>query len=102
MTRFEIRVALSAMTDIQKISRWWVKHRPASPRLFDRELDAMLGLLEVQPEIGRRVQLKAYGDVHVIMLRRSRYVVVYRIVEQEQAIWIVRVRHGRRRPLKQR
>jgi len=102
MARFEIRIAPSAMADIQKISRWWVKHRPASPRLFDRELDAILDLLEIQPEIGRRVQLKAYGEVHVILLRRSKYVVVYRIAEQEQAVWIVRVRHGRRRPLRQR
>jgi hypothetical protein len=50
MARFEIRIASSAMADIQKISRWWVKHRPASPRLFDRELDAILDLLELQPE----------------------------------------------------
>jgi plasmid stabilization system protein ParE len=102
MTRLEIRVAPSAMADIQKISRWWGKHRPASPRLFDRELDAMLDLLEVQPEIGRRVQLKAYGAVHVIVLRRSRYLVVYKIVEQAQEIWILRVRHGHRRPLRRR
>ena len=102
MGRFEIRVALGAMADIQKISRWWIKHRSASPLLFDRELDAILDLLEIHPEIGRRVQLKAYGEVHVIVLRRSRYIVVYRIVEQEQTVWIVRVRHGRRRPLQQR
>jgi plasmid stabilization system protein ParE len=102
MARFEIRVAPSAMADIQKISRWWVKNRSASPRLFDRELDAILDLLEVHPEIGRRVQLKAYGEVHMIVLRRSQYVVVYRIVEQDHAVWIVRVRHGRRRPLRRR
>lgn len=102
MARFEIRVAPSAMTDIQKISRWWIKHRSAAPRLFDRELDAILDVLEIQPEIGRRVRLKAYGEVHVIVLRRSRYVVVYRIDEPEQAVWIVRVRHGRRRPLRKR
>jgi plasmid stabilization system protein ParE len=102
MARFEIRVAPSAMADIQKISRWWIKHRPASPRLFDRELDTILDLLESQPEIGRRVQLKAHGEVHVIVLRRSRYIVVYRIAEQEQIVWIVRVRHGRRRPLQKR
>ncbi|HSK00550.1 MAG TPA: type II toxin-antitoxin system RelE/ParE family toxin [Kofleriaceae bacterium] len=86
MARFEIRVAPSAMADIQKISRWWIKNRSASPRLFDRELDAILDLLEVHPEIGRRLELKAYGEVHVTALRRSQYVVVYRIVEQEQAV----------------
>jgi plasmid stabilization system protein ParE len=102
MARFQVRVAQSAMADIQKISRWWIKHRSASPLLFDRELDIMLDLLEVQPAIGRRVRLKAYGEVHVIVLRRSKYMVVYRIFEQEQAVWIVRVRHGRRRPLQRR
>lgn len=100
--RFEIRVASSAMADIQKISRWWIKHRRAAPRLFDHELDQALDLLEVHPEIGKATRLKAYGDVRRIVLRRSEYLVLYRVVEPDRQVWIVRIRYGGRKPLRPR
>ena len=102
MPRCEIRIAASAMADIRKISEWWRKHRSAAPHLFDQELEAILDLLENHPGIGHRVTLRAYGEVRAIVLHRSQYVVMYRILEEEQAVWIVRVRHSRRRPLQTR
>ena len=99
MSRFEIRIAPSAMAAIQKISRWWVKNRRASPRLFDYELDTILSLLEVQPEIGKAITLRSHGEVRVVVLRRSRCLVAYRVLPLEQQVWIVQVRHGSRRPM---
>ena len=90
------------MADIEKISAWWSKHRTAAPRLFDRELDAMLDLLEHHPGVGRRITLRAHGEVRSIVLHRSQYVVMYRLLEAERVVWIVRVRHTRRRPLQTR
>lgn len=100
MARYEIRIAASAMTDIRAISKWWRKHRASAPRLFDRELGAVLALLESHPGIGAPKTLRAHGEVRTISLHRSQYVVMYRIAEAEQAVAIVRVRHGRRRPLR--
>jgi plasmid stabilization system protein ParE len=102
MPCYEIRVAASAMADIKKISEWWSRHRSAAPRLFDRELDTILGLLEHHPGIGRRIALRAHGEVRSIVLHRSQHVVMYRLLEEERAVWIVRVRHTRRRPLQTR
>jgi plasmid stabilization system protein ParE len=99
MKRFEIRVAERAMTEIRKISRWWRRHRHAAPLLFDRELDTILDLLESQPEIGTFRRLAGVGDVHVVILRRSRYLVAYQIFPEEKQVWIVRVRHTSRRPV---
>lgn len=99
MVDFEIRIAARALAEIEKISRWWMNHRPASPRLFDHELATILDLLEVQPEIGTAKRLPTVGDVRVVVLRRSRYLVMYQIVAAEQQVWIVRVRQGSRRPI---
>jgi plasmid stabilization system protein ParE len=98
MTRFEVRIAHRAMAEIRSISRWWRRHRKAAPLLFDRELDAILELLESHPDIGARRRLRGTGDVHVVVLRRSRYLVAYQLVAHEQQVWIVRLRHASRRP----
>lgn len=100
MPRFEIRIADRAMAEIRKVSRWWRKHRRAAPLLFDHELDAVLELLEAYPEIGVLRKLKSAGDVRVAVLRRSRYLVMYQVLRDEQQVWIVRVRHASRRPLR--
>src|SRR5262245_30687855 len=100
--RFGVRIAHSAMADIEKISRWWHRHRPAAPRLFDRELDRALELLEAHPQSGARAPLKAYRDVRRVVLPRSGYLVIYRVLETEREVWIVRVRSARRRQLSSR
>ena len=102
MARFEVRIAARAMAEIQKISRWWVRHRRAAPRLFNRELDAIVDLLEAQPEIGTVRRLASVGEVRVVVLRRSRYLVAYQVYSADQQVWIVRVRYGGRRPLRSR
>lgn len=102
MARFEVRIAARAMAEIQKISRSWVKHKRAAPRLFDRELDKIIDLLEVQPEIGVGRRLKSLGEVRVVFLRRSGYLVVYQVHVADHEVWIVRVRYGARRPLRPR
>lgn len=98
MARFEVRIAPGVMAEIMKISRWWAKNRPFAPRLFDRELDVIIGLLESAPEIGRPSKRQGFRDTRLVVLRRSRYLVAYQIREADQQIWIVQVRHGSRRP----
>jgi plasmid stabilization system protein ParE len=99
MALFEVRIAARAIAEIEKISRWWVRNRRASPRLFDHELDAILEMLELQPEIGALKRLPTVGEVRVVVLRRTRYLVAYQVRAVEQQVWIVRVRYGGRRPL---
>jgi plasmid stabilization system protein ParE len=102
MRRFEIRIADRAMRQIQSISRSWRRHRSAAPFLFDRELEAILELMESYPEIGVRRQLANIGDVRVVVLRKSRYLVAYQVVPEDEQVWIVSVRHASRRPVLRR
>lgn len=102
MPPFELRIAPGAMAEIRAISRWWRANRLLAPRLFDRELDAMLELLEHQPMLGKPTRMRSVGDVRVAVLHRSRYLVAYRVHEAEREVWIVRVRHASRRPLARR
>ncbi len=99
MGRFEVRVAERAMAEIRTISRWWRKNRRASPLLFDRELETILELLEFQPEIGKATRLRDLGEARFVVLRRSRHLVAYQILSEERQVWILRVRHGSRRPI---
>jgi plasmid stabilization system protein ParE len=102
MRRFEIRIAERAMREIRRISRSWRRHRRAAPLLFDRELEAILELMESYPDIGTRRQLAGVGDVRVVVLRKSRYLVAYQVVPMDEQVWIVRVRHASRRPVLRR
>ncbi len=99
MARFEIRIADRAAAEIRNVSRWWRKHRLASPLLFDHELDTLLELLEVQPAIGTVKRLRGVGEVRVVVLVRSRYLVAYQIMPEDHQVWLVRVRHASRSPV---
>ncbi|MBZ0234893.1 MAG: type II toxin-antitoxin system RelE/ParE family toxin [Deltaproteobacteria bacterium] len=99
---FEIRIAASAMTSIQRASRWWRKNRRAAPQLFDRELNAALDLLEVHPWVGTRAMHPVHGEVRVVVLQRSRYRVAYQLHEAAEQVWIVQVRHTSRHPTRGR
>ena len=99
---YSIRISGSASTTIDRASRWWHRHRRASAWLFDVELHKSFDLLEVQPEIGTRATHPLYGEVRIIRLRRTRYVITYQIQPQSQQVWILQVRHASKRPLRGR
>lgn len=46
--------------------------------------------------------MRADPDVRAVVLRKSRYVVFYDVDDEAAEIHVVRVRHGKRRPLKKR
>lgn len=47
-----IEVADNARTQISAAATWWGKHRPAAPDAIREELDRVLELLRLQPDIG--------------------------------------------------
>ncbi len=91
-----------AAAEVTAIAAWWHKNRPAAPGLFQHELKQALLNIAAYPEIGVRTKLPADPDVRAVMLRRSGYVVFYDIDHAATEIQVVRVRHGKRRPLKRR
>ena len=99
---FTVTFAPEAVAEVAVIASWWNEHRPASPRLFQVELDrAVLRLVE-HPQIGRPVRAVGHSNLRALVLKRSGYLVFYQLRVDERLVVVVRVRHGRRRPLRRR
>ncbi|MCE9575507.1 MAG: type II toxin-antitoxin system RelE/ParE family toxin [Deltaproteobacteria bacterium] len=96
---FRVEIAPDAMAEVVSIAGWWRKNRPAAPRLFLQELDAAVVAIAERPEIGPRARLRRYPEARSYVLQRSRYVVLYSVDVNAERVIVVRVRHGRRRPL---
>lgn len=99
---YTVVFAPEAAAEVIEIEAWWHKNRQAAPALFRQELKHALLNISTYPEIGVRAKMPADPDVRTIVLRRSGYVVFYDIDHHEMEIQVVRVRHGKRRPLKRR
>ena len=99
---YTVFLAAEAAAEVSAIVTWWRKNRPAAPRLFQDELKQALLNVAAHPSIGARAKMRGYPDVRAVVLRKSGYVVFYDVDDGAAEIHIVRVRHGRRRPLKRR
>lgn len=97
-----VGIAPRALAEVAAIVRWWRLNRLGAPRLFQRELDAALLIIAAYPEIGHRLPLRSYPNARSYVLKRSGYVVLYNADLTAGEITVVRVRHGKRRPLKRR
>lgn len=94
--------APEAASEVTAIAAWWHKNRFSAPALFRQELKQALLNIAAFPEIGVRAKMPADPDVRAVVLQRTGYVVFYDVDHAAAEIHIVRVRHGKRRPLKRR
>ncbi len=74
-----IEITEQAQTQISAASAWWGANRPAAPGAIHEELDRLLGLLRVQPEIGTVARRASLSGVRRVTLSRIRYYVYYRV-----------------------
>ena len=89
-TPLRIEITDKAQTQIAVAAAWWAENRPAAPDAIREELDGILGLLCVQPEIGTRARRATLSGVRRITLSRIRYYVYYRVAAdalQVLAFW---------------
>lgn len=85
-----IEITEKAQTQISVASAWWAENRPAAPGAIREELDRILGLLRVQPEIGTIARRPTLSGVRRVTLSRIRYYVYYRVADdtlQVLAFW---------------
>ena len=78
--RLRIEITEQAQTQISVASTWWADNRPAAPGAIREELDRVLDLLRVQPEIGTLARRATLSGVRRVTLSRIRYYVYYRVV----------------------
>ena len=85
-----IEITDRAQTHIAVAAAWWAANRPAAPDALRQELDHVLGLLCVQPEIGLRAPRTTLSGVRRVTLTRIRYYLYYRVTDdalQVLALW---------------
>jgi plasmid stabilization system protein ParE len=96
---FAIVFAPEAAIEVTTITVWWRANRPLALDLFQTELRQALLKVAAYPEIGAKARVRAAASIRTIVLQRTGYVVFYDINLTTSTIEVVRVRHGKRRPL---
>jgi len=86
----QIEITDDAQGHITAAAAWWAEHRPSAPGAVVEELDHVLGLLCVQPEMGTRARGARLSGVRRVTLPRIRYFLYYRVTDnvlQVLALW---------------
>lgn len=92
-------VAPQAAEDIETAARWWRANRPAAPRRFEAELAQALELVAGLPMAGARLRRGGPPGVRRLPLGRTRYLLYYRVLDDEDTVRVLRLWHAsRRRP----
>jgi hypothetical protein len=73
--------------------RWWRRNRIETPRLLDDEVDRALRRIAVFP---RSAPLVGGRDARRVVLRRSGYLLFYRVRPRLGRIEVISVSHARR------
>jgi plasmid stabilization system protein ParE len=79
-----------AIREIEEIDSWWRRNRPASPDLFQRELETMMTAAALMPMLGAAVRGERARGLRRVLLRQTRYHLYYRVsdeVLEVLAVW---------------
>jgi len=83
----------SATRELLAAVMWWRKNRLEAPRLLDDEVDRALRRIAVFP---RSAPLVRGRDARRVVLRRSGYLLFYRVRPRLGRIEVISVLHARR------
>ena len=89
-TPLRVEITDTAQAHITVAAAWWVENRPAARDAISQELDSILALLCVQPEIGTKARRVTLSGVRRVTLSRIRYYLYYRVADdalQVLALW---------------
>jgi plasmid stabilization system protein ParE len=88
-----------AEADALKIDAWWRLNRPAAPDLFLEELEQTTDALSRSPGIGMTASARGLPGARRLHMRRTRFHLYYRVVEDTLeilAVWHTARRTGPR------
>ena len=85
-----------AAEDAAAIDAWWKRNRPAAPKLFEDELEEVVGLLLDAPTLGSLADPSDddFPGVRRAVMRRTRYYVYYRV--RGATLEVLAIWHGSR------
>jgi plasmid stabilization system protein ParE len=96
----QIKVSQNAQAQIEEAAAWWEKNRPSALGAVREDLDRILSLLAVQPDMGARPRGAKLQGVRRVTLSRIRYYLYYRATDEALevlAFW--HTSRGRQPPL---
>jgi plasmid stabilization system protein ParE len=91
-----ITITPRAERHIDAAAKWWREHREKAPLAFSEELQRAFDLIVAEPMIGRPANDIRLRNAHRYEIKRIRYYVYYRIVDED--IYILALWHTSRRP----
>ena len=92
----QIKLEPRAQQEIGEAFHWWQENRQAAPALFLDELTRALDLVRTQPHIGQHAQKASLKGVRRILLRRTRYLLYYCVLQNENFIIVLSLWHANR------
>jgi plasmid stabilization system protein ParE len=95
-TRYSVEVTDLADGQLRQAALWWRAQRPKSPGALREEFSRAVDLLAVQPHLGAQARSDQVPGVRRIYLRRVRYYVYYRILEDRRVVQILAFWHASR------
>lgn len=92
----KVRYSQRALAQIEEIHRYIARHNPRAATQVIARIEELCEKLGDFPGMGHRAD---EGDVRVLPVVRYPYLIFYTIIAADDAVRILRVRHGRRRSL---
>jgi hypothetical protein len=84
--KYKVTISPEVLLEIVRAATWWREQRPASPRLFQTELDQALNLIYEYPEIGTVARSRRVANARILQLSRSRYLVFYQVLPRTRDV----------------
>jgi plasmid stabilization system protein ParE len=82
-----LRVTPRALAEAKRLRKWWRRHRPLSPELFDQELDAAIELILSKPDIGAEYKAEHFDvTVRRVLLRKTKNHIYYAVEASDLVI----------------
>ncbi|GAC1352804.1 MAG: hypothetical protein NVSMB1_19370 [Polyangiales bacterium] len=92
-----LRIAPTAMREIEAARTWWLENRSSARDLFDEEVAHGFKLLELWPSaVGAAATNAKRAGLRRLLLEPISYQLYYLVEGSE--VFILRFRHARRRP----
>ena len=87
-----------AREHVRAATAWWISNRPAAIDMLAEEMERALARLVHHPYLGTRVRAGIDGDVRCVLLPRTRYLLHYRVLAEQQLIDVIAFWHAERAP----
>jgi len=87
----------TAISRVTEIGDYIAQHDPRAAGMLVEQLFDRVELLGDQPRMGRRFPGANDPDLRQLLVRQ--HIVTYKVVDEDQVVIILTVRHGRQSPL---